>query len=142
MDSAPIFHQVRQLGLLPSISLPQKISHFGDAVDDGCMFLLQVSTIMDSWTPWLRCPGWHNIRYFLSPGHAYHFLENLQYVQRVASHQVRACPRVARPLSRPPTFILGSLISLLGVCLGMLHIPNRATFIFSAFLHLKFGSIL
>ena len=92
---------------------------------------------MDSWTPWPRCPGWHNIRYSLSPGHAYHFLENLQYVQRVARHQVRSSPGVARPLSRPPTFILGCLISLPGACLSMLGV-----FISSALLRLKSGSIL
>ena len=74
---------------------------------------------MASWTPWPRCPGWHNIRYSLSPGHGYHFLENLEYVQRVARHQVRSCPGVARSLSRPPAFILGCLISLLGACLGL-----------------------
>jgi len=48
----------------------------------------QVSIIMDSWMPWIRCPGLRNIRYSPPfPGHAYHFLENLQYVQRVARHQ-------------------------------------------------------
>ena len=92
---------------------------------------------MDSWTPWPRCPGWRNIRYSFSPGHAYHFLENLQYVQRVARHQVRSSPGVARPLSRPPTFILGCLISLPGACLSMLGV-----FISSALLRLKSGSIL
>jgi len=54
---------------------------------DSAPIFHQVSTIMASWTPWPRCPGWHNIRYSLSPGHGYHFLENLEYVQRVARHQ-------------------------------------------------------
>ena len=29
--------------------------------------------------------------YWLTPGHSYHYLENLEHVQRVARHQVRLC---------------------------------------------------
>ena len=80
--------------------------------------LFKVSILMGSWMPWSRCPGLRNIRYSPSPGHGYHFLENLEYVQRVASHQVGSCPRVARALSRPPGLMPGCLFSLLGACLG------------------------
>ena len=80
--------------------------------------LFKVSILMGSWMPWSRCPGLRNIRYSPSPGHGYHFLENLEYVQRVASHQVGLCPRVARALSRPPGLMPGCLFSLLGACLG------------------------
>jgi len=47
----------------------------------------QVSTILSSWTPWPRCPGWRNIRFSPSSGHGYNYLENLEYIQRVAGHQ-------------------------------------------------------
>ena len=80
--------------------------------------LFKVSILMGSWMPWSMCPGLRNIRYSPSPGHGYHFLENLEYVQRVASHQVGSRPRVARALSRPPGLMPGCLFSLLGACLG------------------------
>ena len=51
-------------------------------------FRFKVSTIFGFWTPWHRCPRWHKIRYSSSSGHGYHYLENLDYVQRVARHQV------------------------------------------------------
>ena len=56
-----------------------------------------------SWMGWTRCPGWPGTRCCSSleeqcqatarhcsspPGHGYLFLENLEYVARVARHQV------------------------------------------------------